>query len=192
LTPKFERDQAIISALSEGPAFFNELYSKTGIWLKMSRQTFADHLKQLCNENIVIKKPKGKQKQEYSLNHDTKTKLESFLSDINFDKEIANNMLKETENFCIRCKEVQSKKDHFSNKDRNLFFKPAKHVVTLLDGMKLISLLLASGDLPTSFEKTLKNLYSLHETTLQNIFKKTKEVKASLAILVRPGLFVEI
>jgi len=187
-----EIDDAIICALLEGPTSFNSLYLKTNKHRKVSRQSFVNHLRQLYDEKRITKNPKGKQGQIYSLNTDTHEFLKSFSNHINFDEDIAADMIKDAENFSKTCNAVYSKKADPSRMTKTLFSKPLKHVDTLLKGMKIISLLLASGDLLKSYEKKLENLHAQHSRTLKEIFKKTKEVNGALSILIRPGLYIEI
>ena len=187
-----EIDDAIIRALSEGPTSFNSLYLKTNTHKEVSRQSFFVHLKQLCDEKRITKTPKGKQGQIYSLNTDTNEFLKPFRDHINFNKDIAADMIKDAENFSKTCNAVYSKKADPSRMTKTLFFKPVKHIDTLLKGMKIISLLLASGDLPKSYEKKLENLHAQHLRTLKEIVKKTKKVNGILSILIRPGLSIEI
>lgn len=185
-------DDAIIRALLEGPTTFSNLYSKTNEHRKVSRQSFVDHLGQLYDEKRITKTPKGKQGQIYSLNTDTHEFLKSLTNSIDYDENIAANMIKDAENFSKTCNAILLKKDHSSKMDKMLLRKPAKHVGDLLDGMKLISLRLAYGGLPKSYEKKLKNLHEQQLLTLKEIFKKTEEVKAPLYIIMRLGLDVKI
>jgi len=185
-------DDAIIKALFEDPNTYYNLFLRTKSIEKCSRTTFNEHLKRLIAEGRVLKEPSGKQERLFSLNQNTEEFLNSLIKIVNINEKNVETMLHDTENFCRKCKAVHAKKSHFGKGDRQLFAKPGRHVVTLLDGMKIISFLLASGDLPKSYEKKVMRLHTLHLNTLKKILQMIKEVKTSLSVLVRPGLFVAI
>ena len=185
-------DDAIVKALFEGPKTYYNLFLRTREYRNCSRTTFHDHLKRLISEGRVLKEPPGEQERLLSLNSDTEEFVDSLIKIVNINQENVQAMLQDTENFYKKCKDVYAKKAKFSKDDRQLFAKPGRHIGTLLDGMKIISFLLATGDLPKSSEKKLTRLHTLHLNTLKKIFKMTKEVKASVSILIRPGLFFEV
>jgi len=73
-------DHAIYKALfAEGKLTYNRLYSKTQEYEKCSSRTYNKHLKQLVEDEMIIREKKGKQQVELSINHNVSQYIQNTL-----------------------------------------------------------------------------------------------------------------
>jgi len=191
LDQPYDVTDAIIEELHQGPLGFNELHLKTRKNKNCGKSLFSSTIKQMTNDDLTTKRREGKQRQIYSLNRITESLFNSYMEDINVNKEQVGIMLYDTKKYCDRLAKITLGEIRCTKYDGKLLVKVARHIVRLSDGMKLMSLGLATGEIE-SLKPKVTHLQSLYQDTLQRIFKMLKKNGATISVLISPGTYITV
>jgi len=176
-------DEAIIDALAtKKEQNAGELYKNTRKFNSCYSEAFYNHLKKLIEQKFVRSKRDGK-KIIYFLNPDELEIIDLLFTNISVHENDTKQMINNAKKFSKKLQLLHEGKTKFLKEDRHLIALPALYIGTLLDNLKIISIILASNVVPKK-NKHLIRLQKLHNDTLKEIFRLIKYKKMSLSILI--------
>lgn len=172
-------DDAIILALSkQSGQNYTQLFENTKRVKSCARETFNEYLKQLVNDNLVIKrKEKGKRTVTHSLNHNNVNEFKESVQ-----KECVNIKphLESLQKFTRLVSKIKPEEDHelFIQENADLFVISIHAIADLLNSNKLIQLSILTKELSKTEENKLKRI---QESIYTRIFDTLNATKRNLA-----------
>ena len=104
-------------------------------------------------------------------------------------------MIKEARVLCKQCDFIKNPKENGTREDqelKELIHKNVQNITSLLDGIKITSILLAAHPFTKTIEKNLNTFQKIRQETLKDIFTLLKKRKISMSILIRPEMYQSI
>jgi len=174
--------------MAYGKLLHNELYRKTQEFGYCHTKNFNTNLKHLVEDHLVLRKKSGKQKVEYSINHDFSKSINDAVDWLDYvikESQTAYDVIKQSGTLLAESKKLDQR--HFK-KSLSILERGAGIIFLLLEATKWYPLLIKLGNNPKIVVNKLIRMQKVHLETIDKIFDLIptldQEVYANLVSLI--------